>query len=231
MRTLLLTLFLAKALFACKHFLYGELNSDKILCRESYAVGYNYKYKIPNFSVANLTLAKISKMYYRDNYYTEDRDIDREYRAKVIDYEKIGFIKAQLISDENLDFTKKAQIEAFLLSNIAPQYTSFYYNIWDPLQEYIRDLLKRRAKLHIIAGTVIKDNYKLLNSIVIPTEFYMIIYDPFKQKAITFLIPHTKKIANTRLNSYITTVQKIEMLTGLDFLKEVEFVINSTEMW
>jgi endonuclease G len=69
------------------------------------------------------------------------------------------------------------------------------------------------------------------NDIAVPERFFKVVYSPKQNRAIAFVMEN-KKMPNSWTN-YATTIDKVEALTGYDFLAsledDVEDVIESKE--
>ena len=50
-----------------------------------------------------------------------------------------------------------------------------------------------------------------------PTHFYKVLFDPRREEAISFIIPHTR-VLTSELSRYLVSIDQVEKLTGLDFL-------------
>jgi len=118
----------------------------------------------------------------------------------------------------------QAMSESFLLSNMAPQVgVGFNRGIWKSLEERIRKWTTKRGELYIVTGPIFNGNHKTIgdNKVAVPTHFYKVIFDPIRVEAIAFVMQN-KKLRTGDLPTFITTVDEVESLTGLDFLSEIE---------
>ena len=59
------------------------------------------------------------------------------------------------------------------------------------------------------------------DNVPMPTHFYKVLFDPRREEAISFIIPHTRVLAS-ELSRYIVSIDQVEELTGLDFLDRLE---------
>lgn len=66
-----------------------------------------------------------------------------------------------------------------------------------------------------------KKNKPKQRNISVPEYFYKIAYCPARGQAIAFLVPHEDK-KGALLQSYVVSVNTIELVTGLDFFPELE---------
>ena len=55
------------------------------------------------------------------------------------------------------------------------------------------------------------------DNVPVPTRFYKVLFDPRREEAISFIIPHTR-VLTSELSRYLVSIDQVEKLTGLDFL-------------
>jgi endonuclease G len=86
----------------------------------------------------------------------------------------------------------------------------------------VRRLAKQKHGVYIITGPVFKDDRGEIgvNHVTIPGYVFKIIYDPHEAKVLAFLIPN-KKVTQS-IETFTTTVDYLEYLTGIDFLYQLE---------
>ena len=53
-------------------------------------------------------------------------------------------------------------------------------------------------------------------AVAVPAAFYKIVYDPRRRRVIAFVLPN-KNLKGHEIDEYLTSVDEIEALTGLDF--------------
>ena len=113
--------------------------------------------------------------------------------------------------------------ETFLTSNISPQNHSFNAGIWNRLEQKTRFWAEKYDKLYIVTGGILNNNLKTIGfeKVGVPNYFYKIILDYHtpKLKVIAFLIPHQN--SEKGLCQFVTSVDEIERLTGIDFFPEL----------
>lgn len=206
-------------------------SSDQELCRIGYAVGYNYEHQAPNWVAYKLTRESVTTdAVARKNMFAVDRDIPEEYRANHTDYKGSGYDRGHLAPAASMDFSYEAMKESFLLSNMVPQKAGFNrygfgkYGAWGALEDYVRTWAIRRGEIYVVTGPVYEEVIDVIgDGIEVPSHFFKVIYDPEYKASIAFLIPHIEDTA-PRLIDYITSIDCIESLTGLDLLSAVDDV-------
>jgi endonuclease G len=225
-----------------EHAKYGVPSHDPILlCREAYLLSHSYEYKIPVWVVYHLTSEYLSgKAKRASERFRADPDLPEGERAEVKDYARSGYDQGHMMPAADAKRSKKTMRETFLLSNIAPQVgVDFNRGIWEELERKVDKWAQERGEVYVYVGPIFAlKKIKTIgpDHVAVPTHFFKIVYDPNKQEVIAFLFPNLKLERGT-IPYYITTVDYIEKVTGLDFLAplddEIEKKLETTksEMW
>jgi len=91
------------------------------------------------------------------------------------------------------------------------------------LEQKTRFWAEKYDKLYIVTGGILNNNLKTIGfeKVGVPNYFYKIILDYHtpKLKVIAFLIPHQN--SEKGLYQFVTSVDEIERLTGIDFFPEL----------
>jgi len=116
--------------------------------------------------------------------------------------------------------------EASLVTNLVPMRTAFHTGLWQRLiQEISQSYPQRFDETWIYLGPIPCDKGAPSSSgVPIPEWFYTIAFDVTAAgglRAIAFLIP--AHATDTHLHNYITSIERIEALSGLQFLPELEY--------
>ena len=133
------------------------------------------------------------------------------------------------------NYGQMAQLETYLMSNISPQSPKLNRGLWQELESHIRDTISQIdtknqevKNVYIITGPVFEkglDNFKMLKNsdIPIPSHFYKIVLFNYgyngTKRATSFLFPQEPR--SNELSDYLTTIDKIEELTDLNFFNEL----------
>lgn len=209
------------------HLRYGvPYDSDKILCRAGYALGYNYSNKTADWVVYRVTKNSVHGFNYdRLDNFVEDEDIPKRYRSTASDYDEPVYDRGHMAPSEAIDFSRLANDETFYYSNMVPQLDKFNrHGLWKKSENLTRKIVISRMLLYVIAGTHYEGSTKSIggNKVRVPSHFYKIIYDPVNDDVIAFWFPHTNSPASKDLKDYIKTIKYIENKTGHRFLEQVE---------
>ena len=212
-----------------RHLIYGvPFRSDQILCREGYALGYNYQVRVGDWASYYLTRASVFGENVPRGNYRVDRSVPLEFRSGGTDYDEPLYDHGHLAPSAAIDFSRRANDETFLYSNMTPQLAGFNRNmngrtgIWGAIEDLVRDVIRdERTELYVIAGTHFADDIQYIGrGVGIPDHFFKIVFDPIQVDVIAFWTPQDEDTAHV-LEKYIRTVDFIEVQTGFDFFSTI----------
>lgn len=230
--------------FAALHLAIGKPAGYKEMFRRGYAVGYDPKFKIPVWVQYRLNRANSeNNSFDRTNSFDEDGEVRPQARATLDDYAGSGYVRGHMAPAEDMRWNEEAEEQSNLLTNISPQIGATYNgSIWKTIENRVRSWVRDRGDLTIICGPVfeaqervqaieeqpVTDRQMLYNvigenDVAVPTAFFKIIVDMRNQQrpdVIAFLVRHfeTATDQDRRVETYLTSINRIEELTGLDFL-------------
>jgi len=205
--------------FNCNtHVAYGIPGpEEQLLCREGYAVGYDYDRKVPSWVAYHLTPDSVNKKFKRSNKFKEDKEIPAQNRSTLSDYKGSGYDRGHMAASATVDSSYNAMMESFLLSNMTPQLPGFNRQGWRHLESYIREWTNERGELYVVTGAMFVGDHGIIgNGVHVPTHLYKVVYDSISQDAIAFIVPH-RAISKGDLPAFIVSVDEVERRTGLDF--------------
>ncbi|OQQ00801.1 DNA/RNA endonuclease G [Vibrio campbellii] len=213
-------------------------NSDQFLCRDGYAVGYNYDTKNADWVAYHITAESVNITNKRSNSFKEDTEMPDYARSTLADYKGSGYDRGHLAPSATMDFTRESMKQSFLMSNMSPQFPGFNRVGWRVLEEHVRDLANEYNELYVVTGPIYQGNEGTIgNGVVIPSAFYKVILDPSFDEAIAFIVPH-RDVSSSELANFITTIDEVERQTGLDFFAQTPDSIEDNmesvkweEMW
>lgn len=144
---------------------------------------------------------------------------------------------------DDMRWNQAAEEQSNLLTNIAPQIGATYNgSIWKTIENRVRAWVRDRRDLTIICGPVFEARPRVQrierqpqteqqmlfnvigeNDVAVPTAFFKIVVDVRNQQnpdVLAFLVPHIETVAGPerRVETYLTSIDRIEELSGLDFL-------------
>ncbi len=119
----------------------------------------------------------------------------------------------------------EAQRQSFLMTNVVPQRPRLNQLLWQRLEEAeIDNMASRWRELWVTTGPVFDDDRETLSSgVEIPDMFYRLWLDETEDgelRALALLVPQNVR-GDEPLSDFLTTVDHIEALTGLDFYPQL----------
>ncbi len=169
------------------------------------------------------TVAKDARHYKRPSQFTADWRSFNQLSQQ--DYTGSGYDRGHMAPNYAISslYGKQAQLNTFLMSNISPQRPKLNRKLWQRLEEVeIKHFTQLSPFIWVVTGPVFTGSIERLKSswlVEIPDAFYKIYVDasqPNKPKMLAFLMPQNVK-GYEPLTKYVTSVNHIEKLTGLDF--------------
>lgn len=136
-------------------------------------------------------------------------------------YDGFGYDRGHLAPSADFRWSKTAVSESFYYSNMSPQLADFNRGIWAKLESNLRDYIFKNPEstLYVVTGGFLSDDLPVIersiNKVAIPEFFWKVAIDPKEGRGIAFLLPNKKP--DSPLESYVTTIDKIEELTGINF--------------
>lgn len=198
-------------------------NPDQVLCRDAYAVGYNYQTKTPDWAAYHITAESVSASYPRNDRFREDTDVPEAYSASLADYAGSGYDRGHMAPNATVDYSFTAMDESFLLSNIAPQLPNFNRGVWAKLEDYMRNCVNEVGELVVVTGAISKGSTtRIGDGVVVPTAFYKAAIKPTSPAgAMAFLLPHEAGLPSDDLGRFLISVNDLEAETGIDLFENV----------
>ncbi len=139
-----------------------------------------------------------------------------------VKYDGFGYDRGHLAPSADFRWSAKALSESYYYSNMSPQMPEFNREIWAELENFIRTyVLENEVPLFVTTGPFLNDDLPIveqsLNQISIPQYYFKTVVDIANKRALAFVIANQKAIYP--LESYATSIDEIEAVTGLDFYK------------
>ena len=204
--------------------------TNQIVEHDYYTLSYNEKYEQAEWTAHILSPKHITKVKRKRPYFIYDKKVKTK-SANYRNYKQSGYDKGHLVPAGDMKFSEEAFNDTFFTSNISPQKHDFNAGLWNRLEQKTRYWTSKYGKLYIITGGVLKNGLETIGKekVAIPNQFYKIILDySDKPKAIAFLMPNKK--SDEPLYKYVTSIDNIEKLTGIDFFPALaDDIENSLE--
>jgi endonuclease G len=197
--------------------------TGQIVHHNYYSLSYNEPFEQAEWVAYSLTSDQIVSTDFKRPYFEKDSKVKTK-SAHYKNYSNSGYDKGHLCPAADRRFSKFAHDETFLTSNISPQNHQFNSGIWNRLEQKTRYWATKYKSLYVVTGGVLSSDLKTIGSekVGVPNYFYKIILDYHEPeiKAIAFLMPHED--SEQGLYQFVTSIDKIEELTGIDFFPEIE---------
>ncbi len=160
-------------------------------------------------------------------FFIEDPKVDTK-SADWRNYKKSGFDRGHLCPAGDRKFSEYAYNETFYTSNISPQRRDFNAGVWNRLEKQVRYWCQRYGELYIITGGVLQYDLPEIGNegVDVPQQFYKIVVrnEGDGLKVLAFLMPHEE--SDMPLDSFLVTVDNVEVLTGIDFLENLSLEVE-----
>lgn len=138
------------------------------------------------------------------------------------DFVKSGYDRGHMAPNSAiaLRYGLDAQLETFLLSNIVAQSPDLNRKVWQRLEQLEDEYANRLETVWVITGPIFDEHIQTIaNNIEVPDAFYKIIFDEERgeMRTLAFIFPQTVT-GKEPIEHFLTSIDEIEKLTGLDFL-------------
>ena len=204
--------------------------NNQYLCKNGYALNYNYTTKVSYYAVEHLKGSDLVKNAARKDDFREDPEVPPQFRATLKDYQGSGLDRGHMAPAANHTNTAEAMSETFFLTNMMPQSPGNNRGIWKYLEENTRFWAQTYGEIYIITGTIVDNNSVTMgNGVKVPSFVYKIVIDPKRIKVIAFMFPNIKIDPKT-MEQYIVSVEQIEKASGINFSPEMpsNYLIRET---
>lgn len=188
---------------------------------KTYVLSYSEEYEQAEWVAYFLDESDITSSNYTRPYFEMD-DAVITGSAHWRNYKKSGYNKGHLCPAGDRRKNYEEYKETFLTSNISPQTYEFNSGVWNRLEQKVRYWAKKNDGIYVVTGGVLTDDLETIGyeNIAVPNYFYKVLLSKDLKKMIGFLVPH--KDSEDALYNFVTSVDEIEKLTGIDFFPELE---------
>ena len=197
--------------------------TGQVIHHNYYSLSYHESHEQAEWVAYELKKSHIVNNDFKRPYFEVDPAVKTE-SAHWRNYKKSGYDRGHLCPAGDREFTKEAYDETFLTSNITPQNHAFNAGVWNRLEQKVRYWAKKYDGVFIVTGGVLKDKDTSIGTeeVTVPSSFYKIVYDRSgnNTRMIAFLMQHQE--SKEPLYSFVTSVDHIEQLTGIDFFPKLD---------
>lgn len=203
-------------------------SDNQIIHHKSYSLSYNEYHEQADWTVHVLKKSDMTSANYSRPYFEIDNMVSTG-AATWRNYKNSGYDKGHLVPAADRKGSKEQHDETFLTSNISPQNHDFNAGLWNRLEQKVRYYAQQHGTLYVVTGPVLKKGLKSIGSehVSVPEQYYKILYRDGKDgpNLLAFLMDN--KPSNKAIYNYITSVDTIESLTGIDFFYQLPDDIES----
>lgn len=205
---------------------YPTSTTQEIYTRDSYAFSYSERHEQSEWVAYVLQATDLGTANFDRPFFVED-PLVKTTSADWRNYKKSGYDKGHLCPAGDRKSSYRAYKETFFTSNISPQEHEFNSGVWNRLEEKTRYWAEKYDGIYVITGGVLTDNLKTIGKeeVSVPNYFYKVLLSKDGSRMVGFLVPH--KNSNKPLYEFVTTVDEIEKMTGIDFFPDLEDSIES----
>jgi endonuclease G, mitochondrial len=210
-----------------------------LIVRPQYAMSYNRSRAITNWTAWQLNKNWLGSLPRPG--FTPDTTLPKGwYQVRPNDYNGSGFDRGHMVPAADRNKTEANSKAVFLMTNIIPQAPDNNQGPWEKLESYSRELVKQGKELYIYAGSsgtggTGKNGAKTTianGKVTVPSRTWKIVVVldkpglglngiTAKTRVIAVDMPNKQGIKNDNWTKYRTSVDKLEQLTGYDFLSNV----------
>jgi endonuclease G len=203
--------------------------SLQTLRNSAYLVGYNKSKRNPAWVAYRLFPVQLESHKRPDSFTPDFRTL---LPVTTRNYTGTGYDRGHMAPHYGISTRYPEHVEStFLMSNIIPQKPDLNRELWRKLEMMVaKDWAQSNGDIWVITGPVFTSDkpQKIASGVVIPDACFKILYDLTDGgvRTLAFLMPQDVP-AKANPAAYLTTIDRIEELTHLDFspaLKEAQQV-------
>jgi endonuclease G len=168
---------------------------------------------------------------------TDNFRIDPKVRNNPVgsgDYSGSGYDRGHLCPAGDMKLNLTSMSETFYMSNMSPQDPSFNRGIWETLESRVRTWAIEKNGVYVVTGPILKNICGTIKTgtISVPCSYYKIVFKDNGNEKIAIALILNNQGSSSSLKSFVTSIDNIEALTGIDFFSslsdDIENKIEST---
>ena len=196
-----------------------KCSREQIIEHLAYTVSYNHNWNLPNWVAYELTNDELYGNVERSNHFAPD---PLAYGDPVVtyDYTHSGYDRGHMAPAADMKWSEQAMRESFYMTNICPQNQNLNRGDWNDLEELARDWARKYGNIYIACGPIVRnENVTIGNThrIVVPSAFYKVFLRKNHSSWTTIGFVFENVAGNKPLMTYMTSVDVVENMTGIDF--------------
>ena len=163
---------------------------------------------------------------------TDNFRIDPKVRNNPVgsgDYSGSGYDRGHLCPAGDMKLNLTSMSETFYMSNISPQNPSFNRGIWETLESRVRTWALEKNGVYVVTGPILKNICGTIKNgtISVPCSYYKIVFKDNGNEKIAIGLILNNQGSSSSLKSFVTSIDNIEALTGIDFFSSLSDVIEN----
>ena len=209
----------------------ASIPGHQIVRHTGYTLSYNEQYEQADWVAYELTSEKLNATVSRKDNFREDPSILTG-SAHLQDYRGSGYDRGHLANSQDFCWSEQANDDTFFMSNMTPQIHGFNAGLWLNCEKAVREAAKEFGSVYVATGPVFSKEMKTIGSccsVAVPESFYKVLL-AFDQNnnvfAIGMICPQSYE--DSRVHSYLCSVNDVEDVTGLDFFPNLDDSIEES---
>ncbi len=157
---------------------------------------------------------------------TDDFRIDPKVKNNPVgsgDYSGSGYDRGHLCPAGDMKLNLTSMSETFYMSNMSPQEPSFNRGIWESLESRVRTWALEKNGVYVVTGPILKNICGSIKNgmISVPCSYYKIVFKDYGNEKIAISLILNNQGSSSSLKSFVTSIDNIEALTGIDFFSSL----------
>ena len=208
--------------------------TNTVIEHNYYTLSYSEDHEQAEWVAYELLTDHLSENDFERPYFAKDRKVLSK-SADWRNYKGSGYDRGHLCPAGDRRFSYEAYHETFLTSNISPQDHKFNAGIWNRLEQKTRYWAKIFDGVFVVTGGILNNSKKRIGkeNVTVPDSFFKIILTYSKNEFMTIAFIMPNEASKESIYNYVTTIDEVEMRTGIDFFHQledsIEDVLESTK--
>jgi endonuclease G len=203
----------------------SEVDNHQVVQKKYYTLSFNPNHKQADWVAYTMYPFPDSMSVKRLGSFKADPDVIGG-SATLADYKGSGYDRGHLAPAKALSYSKESMRQSFYLSNMSPQVPKFNQGIWRLLEAQVYKWSKESDSLYVVSGPVLDNPIGAIgeSNVSIPRSYYKTIvrFSNGEVTGIGFLLENKKFGSKESYFKYVTSIDSIEQVTGIDFYYEFE---------
>ena len=197
-------------------------NRGYLIKHTYFTLSYSESNRQAEWVAYNLTPASINGSQER----TDDFRVDPMVKNNPVgsnDYSGSGYDRGHLCPAGDMKLNLNSMSESFYMSNMSPQEPSFNRGIWETLESRVRIWAIEKNGVYVVTGPILKNICGSIKNgtISVPCSYYKIVFKDNGTEKIAIALILNNQGSGLALKSFVTTIDNIEALTGIDFFSNL----------